>query len=478
MLVALDSDRHDSRLLQERDHAIRTDICILAMCRESFPADQTIATRRTPHHQHGPPTIVGSPIICDTFLGDATGDPDVTARSVSGVSFAASAPVSIEGSSSGEPNDMDDVVVIGGGVIGLSIAYELAEQGASVCVLERGAFGREASWAGAGILPPGNPECAVETKSRLRAESHVLWPALSRQLRETTGIDNGYLVSGGLHVRIKGAAGQLSSEIADWRSEGVSVQELNAERAFAYEPALSSSLVTAYRLPELGQVRNPRHLKALQLACSAQGVRLLPGMPVVGFDVTRDRVVSLQTPNGAVSANRYCVAGGAWTRELLNDVGLNVEVHPVRGQIVQLSMMPLPFRHVIGCGPRYLVARPDGRILIGSTEERAGFNKANTADGVSGLIDFAVSLVPALAAARFERAWSGLRPGSPDGLPYVGAVSGFDNLFVAAGHFRSGLQMSPGTARLMRQLILEQQPFMDPTGLSPARDPQRLLPTH
>jgi glycine oxidase len=108
-------------------------------------------------------------------------------------------------------------------------------------------------------------------------------------------------------------------------------------------------------------------------------------------------------------------------------------------------------------GSRYIVPRDDGRILIGSTEEHAGFLKANTASAVSELLAFGASRVPALGQARFERAWSGLRPGSGDGLPYLGRVAGFDNLFVAAGHFRSGLQMSPGTARVIRQALLDQE---------------------
>jgi glycine oxidase len=129
----------------------------------------------------------------------------------------------------------------------------------------------------------------------------------------------------------------------------------------------------------------------------------------------------------------------------------------VRGQMVLLSQVPRLVSHVLQLGPRYLVPRSDGRILIGATEERVGFLKSNTALAVSDLIAFGTSLVPALADARFERAWSGLRPGSASGLPYLGQVGRYENLFIAAGHFRSGLQMSPGTGRLLRQSLLEQE---------------------
>ena len=361
-------------------------------------------------------------------------------------------------------NQTADILVIGGGVIGLSIAYELAGQGSAVTILEQGQFGREASWAGAGILPPGNPESAATPEARLRGHSHALWSRLSAELLETTGVDNGYRVSGGLEVAppsIPGDAGvpdAFDGEIAAWRTEGVRVERLSPTELREREPALNSSITAAYRLPGMAQVRNPRHLKALIAGCALRGVRLVAGQPVIGFEHREQRVTAARTPADTFSAERFCVAGGAWSRQLLAGAGCDIAVEPVRGQIVLLSCQPLPFGHIINCGPRYLVPRPDGRVLIGSTEEHAGFEKRNTAGAIAELIDFAVDLVPALADARFEQAWSGLRPGSPDGLPYLGHVPETENLFIAAGHFRSGLQMSPGTALVMRQLMLDQRP--------------------
>ncbi|HUG90558.1 MAG TPA: FAD-dependent oxidoreductase, partial [Planctomycetaceae bacterium] len=192
--------------------------------------------------------------------------------------------------------------------------------------------------------------------------------------------------------------------------------------------------------------------------CAARGVRLVSGQPVIGFDRRGSRITATRTPAGTFAAGKFCVAGGAWSRQLLSAAGCEIAVEPVRGQIVLLSCQPLPFRHILNCGPRYLVPRPDGRILVGSTEEHVGFEKRNTAGAIAELLDFAVDLVPALAEARFEQAWSGLRPGSADGLPYLGRVPDTDNLYVAAGHFRSGLQMSPGTALVMRQLMFDQKP--------------------
>lgn len=352
---------------------------------------------------------------------------------------------------------MEDVIVVGGGVIGLSIAVELAGQGVSVALVEQGDFGREASWAGAGILPPGTPQAARTPGAQLRALSHFLWPDWAESLEAETGIDTGYTRSGGLELRLQSDAEELLDEIRDWRDEEVRIEELSPAAALEHEPGLSANLAAAYRLPELGQVRNPWLLKALVAACAARGVWLLPGTPVIGFNEQDGRIVSLRTPAGALHAGRFCVAGGAWSRMILDSLGVGIAVEPVRGQIALVSHRPRLFSHVLQSGSRYLVPRADGRILIGATEEHVGFLKCNTAAAVSDLLAFGTSLVPALADARFERAWSGLRPGSSDGLPYLGRVANYENLFIAAGHFRSGLQMSPGTARLLRQSLLEQE---------------------
>ncbi len=351
---------------------------------------------------------------------------------------------------------MTDVVVVGGGVIGLSIAWELARHGVTVQVLERGEFGREASWAGAGILPPGNPDRASHPYDRLRGESCGLWPEWSEALRELTGIDNGFRNSGGLEIRLAGEADQLDDLAGAWCDEGIAAELLGRAEVLALEPALNPRTVIGLHWPGKSQVRNPWHLEALLSALDAAGVDLVSGSPVVELVKENGRVVAARTAEGEHAGGQFVVASGAWTPGLFAGLDADVAIKPVRGQVVQLSSRPLPFSRIISLGSRYLVPRPDGRILIGSTEEWCGFQKGNTAEGVAGLIGFAEELVPCLAGAKFERCWSGLRPGSADGLPYLGLVPGHDNLLVAAGHFRAGLQLSPVTAVLIRQLVLGQ----------------------
>ncbi len=354
---------------------------------------------------------------------------------------------------------MADVVVIGGGVIGLSLAWELSGQGAKVAVLDRQSMGQEASWAGAGMLPPGKVGPAMNPEQRLRAHSHQLWKPLSETLTDLTGIDNGFRNCGALEVGFPGEHDRIANEIATWKSEGVVVDVLDSNALRKQEQKLNREIETGYLLPEMGQVRNPRHLKALAVGCGLRGgVTFHSSLEVQGFETDGDRITGVRTRGGTIEGDQFCLTAGAWSGELASQVGLKLPVKPVRGQIVLLSTVPRVLTRIVQQGRRYLVPRPDGRLLIGATEEYdTGFTKQNTTAGVTALLQFAAKIAPCLELAKIEQMWSGLRPGSPDELPYLGKVPDMKNFFVAAGHFRSGLQMSPATARVMRQLILGQE---------------------
>jgi glycine oxidase len=352
-----------------------------------------------------------------------------------------------------------DVLIIGGGVIGLTAAYYLAREGVHVSVLDKGDLGQESSWAGAGILPGGNPKRARSPLGRLRACSIALFPELSAELRERTSIDNGYLRCGGLELRRSSDAlerQRIDNLVREERGEGLHCEVLDAKQLRDLEPALADTLPGAVYFPEMAQVRNPRHLKALILACGKLGVGLHRGCPAYGFIAEGERVAAIQTPEGALPAGQFLIAAGSWSDMLLQRLGWRVEIRPVRGQIALLNVLPPLFNHVLMAGSEYLVPRSDGRILVGSTEEDVGFDKRTTAQAIQGLLSMATALVPGLAMAPFERCWAGLRPGSPDGRPFLGPVPGFTNLFVASGHFRSGIQLSPGTGLVMKELLLGQ----------------------
>lgn len=350
---------------------------------------------------------------------------------------------------------MHDVVVIGGGVVGLSIAWESCRRGLSVVLVDQGRPGGEASWAGAGMLPPGHPGSPL---SELSSVSTDLWPQWSADLREQTGIDNGYRRCGGLRIPVERDE-EIDAEIALWQSAGIEAEVLRGAEIRECEPELSIQSIDAVcRLPGLAQVRNPRHLKALNSGCRRGGVDFRCGQPVLEFKEAHGRTCAAVTPTEEINGRQFVVACGAWSGRVLSGCCDSIRIEPVRGQIVLLDGDCPPIGHVLEQGRRYVVPRPDGRVLVGSTEERTGFEKANTAEAVSELIAFATSLLPVLGSSRFDRAWSGLRPQSVRGLPYLGAVPGRENLFVAAGHFRDGLKLSPATAVVMAELITGQRP--------------------
>lgn len=354
-----------------------------------------------------------------------------------------------------------DVLILGGGVIGLTTAYFLTREGLTVEIVDRADLGQEASWAGAGILtaPAAHPTTPLD---RLLALSRQLTVALSEDLRDTTHLDNGYVPCGGLAL-------DADAEIEHWRNAGVDFEELDADELADFEPALTPGPLRTFYLPATAQLRNPRHLRALIAWCSLNEVRLRPHCPVHGFERHGTRITAVHTDAGLLRADRFLVTTGAWTEGLLAPLGWRPGIRPIRGQIALLNTAAPILTRVVELGKRYLVPRPDGRVLVGSTEEDAGFEKRNTAAGIGELLAFAQSLCPRLATARFERCWSGLRPGSPDGLPFLGIVPGLDNLFVAAGHYRSGLQFSAATGTLLTELMLARPPSIPLEAFAPDR---------
>ncbi len=366
-----------------------------------------------------------------------------------------------------------DVLIIGGGVIGLTTAYFLAQEGVRVALIDKGDFGREASWAGAGIIPPGDSRRAIYPIDLLRSLSSEMYPDLSRRLLAQTGIDNGYHVCGGLEL----VEPDDALPVEEWSAEGIAFREVRDDALRALEPGLSPALPRAYYLPDTAQVRNPRHLKALLAACRTLGVRLYPHRAATGFVRTGRRIDAVQTEQGMLPARRFLVTAGAWTDGLLQQVGCRLGVRPVRGQIALLQTDGSGPRPILLKGKRYLVPRGDGLVLVGATEEEADFDARPTASAIAGLLSFAAELIPSLARAAVERCWAGLRPGSPDGLPFLGPVPDCPNLYVAAGHFRAGIQLSPATGRAMTDLLMDREPVVPLEAFRLDRPPASLVRT-
>jgi len=371
-----------------------------------------------------------------------------------------------------------DVVIVGGGVIGLSIAYALTREGLRPMVLDRRELGREASWAGAGLIPPIADRDPANSKLRanplvaLRSWSARLYPDWSATLLAETGIDPGYRRTGGVDVAwteredeaLRTAAGQ-------WRAEGIAFERISPGDYARVEPALNPELRSVYYLPDRAQVRNPRLLRALIVAASRRGACLVPHRGVEGFVIDRGRIAAVRTSAGDLPCGLAVVAAGAWSGGLLEPAGVRAPTPPLKGQIVLLKADRPLLRRVVEHGKNYLVPRDDGRILIGATEEDVGFDARPTALAARDLLDEALRLCPVLGHAAVEATWAGLRPGSIDTRPYIGMAPGIDNLIIASGHKRAGLQLAPATAELVADLVLGRPPRLDPAPFRPDRSP-------
>jgi glycine oxidase len=356
----------------------------------------------------------------------------------------------------------NDVIIVGGGVIGLSIAYVLAREGVLARVLDRRELGREASWAGAGLIPPYTERLARGSALELRSWSAALYPEWSERLRGETGIDNGYRRSGGVDVAGTDEEDrELRILTGRWRAERIVYERMEPADFARVEPALSRDLRAAYFFPDRAQIRNPRHLQALASALANRGAALAPHEAVAGFEVQGDRVVAVRTVAGRMPCGMVVMAAGPWSGALLAGLNLHVPTPPVKGQIVLLRSDRRLLGRIIERGTSYLVPRDDGRVLVGATEEDAGFDVRTTAAGVRGLLDEALRLCPILAEAEVERSWAGLRPGSIDARPYLGFAPGFRNLVIATGHKRAGLQLAPATAEVIADLVLGRPPRID-----------------
>jgi glycine oxidase len=358
------------------------------------------------------------------------------------------------------PND--DVIIVGGGVIGLSIAYVLAREGVRASVLDRRAFGREASWAGAGMIPPHTERLTIHPTVELRSWSAVLYPEWSAALLEETGINNGYRRTGGVDVAwTLEEDNELRTAAGRWRIEGITYERMLPADFRRVEPALNPALRVAYFLPDRAQIRNPRHLQALERAIASRGVTMRPHQAVLGFEVEAGRVVAVRTEEERLPCGCVVVAAGPWSSALLEGVGVRVPTPPLKGQIVLLRSDRRLLSRIVEHGKNYLVPRDDGRILVGATEEDAGFDVQTTPTGVRGLLDEALALCPILAEAEVEKSWAGLRPGSIDTRPYLGFAPGSTNLIVATGHKRAGLQLAPASAEVIADLVLGRPPRID-----------------
>ncbi len=350
--------------------------------------------------------------------------------------------------------NIPDVLVIGGGVVGCALARELASRGLDATVVERGQPGEEASWAAAGLLSPQSDARTPGAFFDLLIESRSLYPEWTRELEDETKLPVGYRRLGILRCAFSEAERERMSSRFLWqRQAGFALAELAAEEISAsFQGRIAREVVGGVFFPEDGVVHNRLLTRALALSAESRGVRLLAGTAALGFRIVGGGCRGVETAAGPLEAGCVVDAAGAWAGF---DAALSVQVpvEPVRGQIVALRPPGLALPSVVESDDVYLVPRPDGTTLAGATVEHVGFQKEVTAGGMHALTGAAIRLVPELARARFVEAWSGLRPGTPDGLPLLGRTAAVQGLLFAAGHYRNGVLLAPVTARIVADLV-------------------------
>ncbi|KAF0866917.1 glycine oxidase ThiO [Pseudomonas sp. LD120] len=357
------------------------------------------------------------------------------------------------------------VLVVGGGVIGLLTAFNLAAQGQQVRLVERSDLGREASWAGGGIVSPLYPWRYSPAVTALAHWSQDFYPQLAEHLFSTTGVDPEVHTTGLYWLDLDDEALAL-----DWaRREGRPLSTVDISTVHDAVPVLGSGYQQAIYMADVANVRNPRLVKSLKAALQAlPNVQIDEQCSVTGFIRDGQQVQGVYSSAGDIHADQVVLCAGAWSGELLGSLGVALPVEPVKGQMILYKCAASFLSCMVLAKGRYAIPRRDGHILVGSTLEHEGFDKTPTACALESLKASAVELIPALAEAEVVGHWAGLRPGSPEGIPYIGPVPGFDGLWLNCGHYRNGLVLAPASCRLFCDLLLGNPPIIDPAPYAPA----------
>lgn len=355
-------------------------------------------------------------------------------------------------------------IVVGGGALGLLSAYKLAQQGEAVTLLDRTQVGTESSWAGGGIVSPLYPWRYSSAVTALAHWSQDFYPGLGEQLLAQTGVDPEVFVTGLYWLDLDDEA-----QARAWaNSLGRPLASVPVSDVYEAVPALGPGYTRAVYMSGVANVRNPRLVKALRAALlNMPNVTLHEQAAVSGFIREGGRVVGVRTAQGEVRGERVVLTAGAWSGELLATLGLELPVEPVKGQMILFKCAADFLPSMVLANGRYAIPRKDGHILVGSTLEHCGFDKTPTEEALASLKASAVQLLPALADAEVVGHWAGLRPGSPEGVPFIGPVPGFDGLWLNCGHYRNGLVLAPASCQLLTDLMLGNAPIIDPAPYAP-----------
>ncbi|MCP8463868.1 glycine oxidase ThiO [Pseudomonas sp. ZM23] len=359
---------------------------------------------------------------------------------------------------------MPDVIVVGGGVVGLLTAWTLGQASAEVVLLERGETGREASWAGGGIVSPLYPWRYSDAVANLAHWSQDFYPSLGERLLADTGLDPEVHVTGLYWLDLDDQERALAWAAANQRP----LQAVDIDALYDAVPVLGRSFQRAVYMPGVANVRNPRLAKSLREALvRLPNVQVCEQVQVQSFLSEGERVAGVRTGAGEFRAGRVVLAAGAWSGELLASLGLELPVAPVKGQMILYRCAADFLPSMVLAKGRYAIPRRDGHILVGSTLEHTGFDKTPSSEALASLRASAQELIPELAGLEPVQHWAGLRPGSPEGIPFIGEVPGFRGLWLNTGHYRNGLVLAPASCQLLADLMQGGKTIIDPRPYAP-----------
>lgn len=366
---------------------------------------------------------------------------------------------------------MSDVVVIGGGIVGCACAYELAKAGAKVTLLEYGKPGMQATNAAAGMLAPGaEVEDPALATLGIGLEALRQFPALAAELESRCGFEIELRLDGILKVAYDEEDIEVLHRRLSWQREmGIGVAWLDGDMCRELETRLSERVAGGVFSESQGSVSNQLLALALERAAVELGVDIQQRTPVTGFKTKAGRVVEVRSREQTFACETMVLAAGARSGQLAGRLRAHVPVRPVRGQMIAFGGMRPPVRHVVWGPEGYLVPRANGLVFAGATVEDVGFRRRTTQEGIRRMRSMAVRLVPQLGSGQVHFDWAGLRPGTPDDLPIIGPIPGYENAIAATGHYRQGILLGPITGKLVARGIVANDWSEVPDAFSPSR---------
>ncbi|ORU92879.1 MAG: glycine oxidase [Cycloclasticus sp. symbiont of Bathymodiolus heckerae] len=352
---------------------------------------------------------------------------------------------------------MFDFVIIGGGIIGLLTAKELQNNGANVAIIEKSSVGQQATWAAGGILSPMRPWHYCDAVNAISSISQSIYQQLSNELLEETGIDPQWVLSGMLILNDDDMASAINwCKANDDSHTLLSTAELATQFSHLktlHEPALLR--------PNVATIKPHKLLAALTDYLTRKGVTFFNNHARLLVD-NKNTVTAVQLNNRAVKAEQYIICGGAWSSQLIPSSVEQPDISPVKGQMICFPPTHIPSLCMVMDGNRYIIPRKDGRVVVGSTREHTGFDANTTQQAFNELRDFAQQLYPALTDVEPDTHWAGLRPATPNSIPYICRVEPYKNLSLNAGHYRNGIVTAPASAQLMADILLNKKSHLDP----------------